>query len=76
MNVIYAQADVNSYQEVLNNATRNGVPAIVALIQTKEGKEWKGKSGVSSIEQATPLKIDESFRLASISKIFTTITIL
>jgi len=76
INAVYTQPNVNKYQEILNSATKNGLPAIVALIQSPNEKEWKGKSGVSNIENAIPLNINESFRLASITKIFTAIIIL
>jgi D-alanyl-D-alanine carboxypeptidase len=75
-NVVYPQSNNDKYQEVLDNAHKEGLPAIVALIKDAEGNEWRGKSGFTSIENATPLKINQSFRIASISKIVTSIVIL
>lgn len=75
-NVIYTQPKVDKYQEILDDAQKNGLPAIVALVQSLDEKEWRGKSGLSSIEDSTPLDIDQSFRLASISKIFTSVIVL
>jgi len=73
---MHGQTKSDSYQAVLNDAHKNGLPAIVALVQTQGEQLWKGKSGVRSLENATPLDIDHSFRLASISKIFTSVVIL
>jgi len=73
---INGQTRRGKYQGVINDAHKNGLPAIVALVQSQDKKEWKGKSGVSNIENSTPLDIDQSFRLASISKIFTSVVIL
>ncbi len=76
INTIYGQPSVNKYQKVLNDAQKNGLPAIVALVQSLDEKVWRGKSGVSNIEHSTPLDLDQSFRLASISKIFTSVIVL
>ena len=72
----YSQSNTAKYQEILDNAHKKGLPAIVALVKDADGIEWRGKSGVSNIENDTPLDINQSFRLASISKIFTSIVIL
>lgn len=64
----HGQTKGDKYQDVINDAHKKGIPAIVALVQSKSEKVWKGKSGVSNI--------DQSFRTASISKIFTTVVIL
>lgn len=66
-----AQSKANQYQEILDRAHSDGIPAIAALIQSAEGQEWKGTAGVRNIEDGAPFAIDQSFRLASISKIFT-----
>ena len=76
INTVYTQSNADKYQKILNNAHNNGLPAIVALVQSSDGKEWRGKSGVSNIEHSTPLDLDQSFRLASISKIFTSVVVL
>lgn len=73
---IHGQTKADKYQRVLNDAHKNGLPAIVALVQAQGEKEWKGTSGVSSIEDSISLDIVHSFRLASISKIFTSVVIL
>jgi len=76
INAVYTQSNDNKYQEILDNAQRNGLPAIVALVQSPGEKEWRGKSGFSNIKNAIPLNVNQSFRIASISKIFTSIVIL
>ena len=73
---INGQTKRDKYQSVINDAHKNGLPAIVALVQSQDEKEWKGKSGVSNVEDSMLLDIDQSFRLASISKIFTSVVIL
>lgn len=55
---------------------KNGLPAIVALVQSSSDKKWKGKSGFSNLENSTPLGINQSFRIASITKIFTSVVVL
>jgi len=75
-NLIYAQSKAKKYQEILDNAQKNGLPAIVAYVQSQDKNEWRGKSGVSSIENPTLIDINQSFRIASISKIFTSMVIL
>jgi D-alanyl-D-alanine carboxypeptidase len=73
---VCAQSNADTYQQILDQAQREGLPAIVALVQTSNDKEWIGKAGVGSIENGTLLDIDKSFRLASISKIFTSVVVL
>lgn len=76
-NLVYAQEATlsNQYQEVLNNAVIQGVPAITAMISSKE-EQWYGKAGVENIENDQPLKLTESFRMASITKLFTAVVVL
>lgn len=76
LNVVYSQSNTAKYQEILDNAHKEGLPAIVALVNDADGTEWRGKSGVSNIENGTPIDVNQSFRLASISKIFTSAVIL
>jgi len=73
---IHGQTTSDKYQAVINDAHQNGLPAIVALVKAQGEEVWKGKSGLRKLENATPLDIDQSFRLASISKIFTSVVIL
>lgn len=73
---INAQTKGDKYQSVINDAHKNGLPAIVTLVKSQDEKAWKGKSGVSNVEDSTLLDIEQSFRLASISKIFTSVVIL
>lgn len=72
----YSQSNTAKYQKILDNAHKKGLPAIVALVKDSDGTEWRGKSGVSNIENDTPLDTNQNFRLASISKIFTSLVIL
>ncbi len=76
VNMLYSQAETNSYQKILDDATQKGLPAIVAAVQSPNAPLWQGKSGLSNIEGNIPLNINESFRLASITKLFTAVIIL
>ncbi|HWW61740.1 MAG TPA: serine hydrolase domain-containing protein, partial [Thermoanaerobaculia bacterium] len=51
------------------------VPGIVAGI-INGGDEWIGTYGLADVENATPMKADSSFRLASITKTMTAVAIL
>lgn len=76
LSMVYSQSNTTIYQEILDNAHKEGLPAIVALVKDANGSEWRGKSGVSNIENGIPIDVNQSFRLASISKIFTSLVIL
>jgi len=76
VNALHSQSKGDKYQEILEEAHGNGLPGITAIVQSPGEKEWRGKSGVGNIENSIPLDINQSFRLASISKIFTSIVIL
>ena len=66
----------NQYQEVLNNATQNGVPSITAMVKSANGKTWFGMAGVKSIENNQALELNESYRIASVTKLFTAVVVL
>lgn len=74
-NSAQAQSKAAEYQKILDQAHANGLPAVVALVQSSEG-EWTGKAGLNSMEEETPLNINQTFRLASITKMFTAIVVL
>lgn len=76
VNSLYSQSKGDKYQEILGKAHDSGLPSITAIVQSPGEKEWRGKSGVGNIENAIPIDINQTFRLASISKIFTSIVIL
>jgi D-alanyl-D-alanine carboxypeptidase len=73
---IYAQQKEDMYQKILDEAANNGLPAVVALVQSTNKEVWKGKAGVSNVENSELLSIEQSFRLASVTKIFTSIVVL
>jgi D-alanyl-D-alanine carboxypeptidase len=73
---IDAQSNADQYQAILDEAIANGLPGITALVQSAGEDEWRGKSGVGNIENASPLDLEQSFRLASITKVFTSVVIL
>jgi len=75
INPISAQSSDDKYQEILDKAHKNGLPAIVVSVKPANESAWIGKAGVSNLESSSPLDIDQSFRLASISKIFTSVVV-
>jgi D-alanyl-D-alanine carboxypeptidase len=75
-NAAQAQSNSGKYQAILDEAIRNGLPGITAMVQAHNEKEWRGKSGVGNIENTIPIDCNQTFRLASITKIFTSIVIL
>jgi D-alanyl-D-alanine carboxypeptidase len=76
INSIDAQSNADQYQAILDEAIVNGLPGITALVQSAGEDEWRGKSGIGNIENASPLDLEQSFRLASITKVFTSVVIL
>jgi len=76
INAIYAQQKEDIYQEILDEANKKGLPAIVAFVQSSDERNWKGKVGLTNLEQSTQTDINQSFRIASITKIFTSIIVL
>lgn len=78
VNYSYSQEDLRSkrYQKVLTNAVQNGLPSITVMIKSANGERWYGNAGVKSIENNQPIDLNESYRLASITKLFTSVIIL
>ena len=73
---VYSQSNALRYQEILDHAVAKGLPAITVLVKTPNGVEWRGKSGVKRVEDSIAIEVNQSFRIASITKIFTSIIIL
>ncbi|MBU0485483.1 MAG: beta-lactamase family protein [Proteobacteria bacterium] len=64
-------------QPIIDNATiTNNVPGLVMAIKMPGRDTWSGVSGVSSVATGAPLTTDDRFRIGSISKTFTAMTVL
>ncbi|HWT12363.1 MAG TPA: serine hydrolase domain-containing protein [Allosphingosinicella sp.] len=70
-----APARASPYQQVIDAAVAQGVPAVQALVLSG-GSQWSGEAGVASVESGRPLTATDRLRLASITKMFTYATIM
>lgn len=62
-------------QTTLNNVvTSDKIPGAVMYISTPNGS-WNGASGVSNLESKTPMKPDDDFAIASVSKTFVAVVV-
>lgn len=73
---LYAQKKTQAYQSVIDRAISQGIPGIVAMVIVNDSNSWFGTAGYKDIENKTPLDLKDSFRTASITKLFTTILVL
>lgn len=71
-----AQSKAEAYQEILDKAQQKGIPALAVFVRDANGNAWQGKAGFTTIESGTLLDVNQSFRIASITKLFTTLVIL
>ncbi|MCB1022862.1 MAG: beta-lactamase family protein [Acidobacteria bacterium] len=62
--------------ELLKKGIDHGFPGFILGVQKKGEKRWIGAIGVSNIEKQTPMKINDRFHIASITKIFTATAVL
>jgi D-alanyl-D-alanine carboxypeptidase len=58
-----------------NIVKQTGIPGATVAIKTPKGS-WKGASGFSNIKNQTPMRPDDKFNIASVSKTFTAATVL
>jgi D-alanyl-D-alanine carboxypeptidase len=64
-------------QRVLDGAVADGyIPGAVLAVSIPGQEPWTGASGIADRNQNTPITPDTRMRIASISKIFTAVTIL
>lgn len=64
-------------QSALNKAqSESGAPGATEAIVTPDGFTWEGAAGVSNLATQTPMKTDDIFNIASITKAFTAATVL
>ncbi|MEQ8523175.1 serine hydrolase domain-containing protein [Gracilimonas sp.] len=64
------------YQEVLESGIEQGYPGIIVGIQQGDNKPWIGSEGLASIEDQTPMRADDRFHIASVTKLFTSVAVL
>ena len=64
------------FTEVLDRAVERGLPGVALYVRADDGAVWIGQSGVSSIEDATPLRADDRFRIFGATQPFVAVTVL
>ncbi|MDQ3443436.1 MAG: beta-lactamase family protein [Chloroflexota bacterium] len=62
--------------QVLSTGLKQGMPGIALAVEQKGDLVFSGAAGVASIEQETPLKATDRFRIYSITKTFTATIVL
>ena len=62
------QFPVDTFQNILDNAVRAGVPGIVLHVETWDGNIWSGSAGQTETENPQALTADMPFRLYTLSK--------
>jgi len=55
-------------QQILDNRVAQGVPGVTMYIKTADGWTWSGASGFSNLQQHTPMKASDRFRIMSATK--------
>jgi D-alanyl-D-alanine carboxypeptidase len=71
-----ATGDDPALKALLQNGVEHGYPGIAFLTQAGNGKIRSAAAGYSSLEKHTPLRVDDGFHIASITKTFTAVAIL
>ena len=71
-----ARLDDPSLKSLLETGLRHGYPGFAMLVREPDGRLSGVAAGYASIEQKRPLKLDDAFNLASITKTFTAIATL
>ena len=66
-----------SIDEVLQNAVSRGdVPGVVAMAANEDGPIYEGAAGVRSVDADDPISADTMLRVASMTKMVTTVAAL
>ena len=65
-----AEPTAHQFQAILDSAVASGLPAVSAHVSWNNGS-WSGIAGETSADSGEPLNSDSRFRLASITKLFT-----
>src|SRR5919199_151833 len=63
-------------QQILDNQVAQGVPGVTMYIRKANGWTWSGASGFSNLEEHTPMKASDRFRIMSITKSFVATVVL
>ena len=63
-------------QQILDNRVAQGVPGVTMYIKTAEGWTWSGASGFSNLQEHTPMKASDRFRIMSATKMFVATVVL
>ncbi len=61
---------------VLAAVVEEGIPGVALRVEQGGAVLYSGAAGVSSLEQQTPLKVSDRFRIYSITKVFTATVVL
>ena len=61
---------------LLNAGVESGIPGVVLRAQAEDQKPIYATAGLASMEQSTPISVDDRFRIYSITKTFTAIVVL
>ncbi|MCZ6459377.1 MAG: serine hydrolase [Gammaproteobacteria bacterium] len=70
-----AEPTAPQFQAILDSAVASGLPAVSAHVSWNNGL-WSGVAGKTSADSGEPLNSDSRFRLASITKLFTSVVVL
>lgn len=62
-------------QAALDRIVQQGTPGVIAQVRDAHGT-WNGRSGVSDLAAGQPRGTDEKFRIASVTKSFTSVVLL
>lgn len=64
-------------QAILDQSVADGkIPGAMLAVSTSGGQTWYGSSGIADRTTGTPIEPDEPYRIASITKTFTAVTVL
>ena len=70
-----AESRAQQFQVILDAAVASGLPAVSAHVSWNDGS-WSGVAGKTSADSGESLSADSRFRLASITKLFTSVVVL
>ncbi len=66
----------SAYEELLQDGLTQGLPGVALLVDRGGQDLFNGAAGVASIEEQTPARATDRFRIYSIAKAFTAIVVL
>lgn len=76
-NTTYGQSKSdNKYSSILEQGITKGYPGLIVGIQKNNESRWIGSAGYSNLESRIKMSSNETFHLASITKLFTAIATL